>query len=114
VNLAVVYAQQWKSGEAERLYVRSLAIRATGNASSLHNLALVEDELGRNKNDDSLGQRMVAMPVKDLLSALKDYADLLRRMKRPVEAERWINVGMHWQIIANKISGLRVKTQVFQ
>ncbi len=60
---------------------RRLRFRDTEDAASIHNLALVQVALRRNRDAAALYRRMLAMPVKDLGSAPKEYSDLVRDMK---------------------------------
>jgi tetratricopeptide (TPR) repeat protein len=72
--------------EAEQLYKRSLEIRDTEDAASLRNLALVEVGLKNDRDAAADYKRMVAIPVSDAAPALREYAEVLRRMHRPAEA----------------------------
>ncbi len=60
-QLALVYADRTKYSEAEALYLRSIAIHE------------------RKTPDENL----------DLAETAEQYADLLQRMKRPDDANRW-------------------------
>jgi tetratricopeptide (TPR) repeat protein len=87
-NLAVVYAMLKNYPQAEKLYQQALRIRDGEDASSLHNLALVEEGLKKDTEADGLYKRMVGMPLKDPGPPLLEYAELLRKMHRPVEAAK--------------------------
>jgi len=101
-NLAVVYAAQKKFAKAEPLYRRSLAIRQKSTVESLNNLALALEGKDENAAAERLYQRAVPMAeqithlpgranvgeVLLLIMTLKDYAGLLRKLDRTVEAAK--------------------------
>jgi tetratricopeptide (TPR) repeat protein len=100
-NLAVVYASQEKFAEAEPLYLRSLALRQKEAVESLNNLALVLE----GRSEDAAAERYYRQAVNlagtlpeppgesvgkhELLAkTLENYATLLRKLKRPLEAAK--------------------------
>jgi tetratricopeptide (TPR) repeat protein len=74
--------------QAEKLYQQALKIRDREDASSLRNLALVEEGLEKDIAASELYKRMVALPLTDPAPLLREYAELLRKMRRPVEAAK--------------------------
>jgi tetratricopeptide (TPR) repeat protein len=101
-NLAVVYAAQEKFALAEPLYRRSLALRQKSNAMSLNNLALVLEGKGdtagaevQYKRAIALLERIAPLPGSPsvgetalLVVTLRNYAALLRELKREAEAKK--------------------------
>jgi hypothetical protein len=98
----VVLASQEKYEEAEPLYRRSLALRERTTVASLNNLAMVLEGNNHDIAADrqyrlavTIGDKIPiipgASPGKDaalLAKMLQNYADLLHKMKRDVEARR--------------------------
>jgi tetratricopeptide (TPR) repeat protein len=83
-NLAVILALQQ----------RALVIRDRDDFNSLHNLALVRAALDRDKEAEALYKRMLAIvdvpgaKSAELVVALSEYADLLKKMKQPRRVRR--------------------------
>ena len=92
-NLGVVLASQDKFDEAEPLYRRSLALRQTTVVASLNNLAQVFEGQGRDTLAERQYKQALALAgklpdTKMLTFTLRNYASLLRKLKREVEAKR--------------------------
>jgi tetratricopeptide (TPR) repeat protein len=101
-NLAVVYAAREKFALAEPLYRRSQALRQKANVQSLNNLALVLEGKGERaeaevqyKRAIALAERIPALPGSAsvgetalLATTLRNYAALLRQLKREAEAAK--------------------------
>jgi tetratricopeptide (TPR) repeat protein len=94
-NLAVTEAMLEKYDEAEPLYREALKLRDADNASSLHNLALVLVASNKSADAEPLYSRALAVldaPGNEnpelLKQVLIEYANLLRDLKRPVDAVR--------------------------
>jgi tetratricopeptide (TPR) repeat protein len=100
-NLAAVYHTQGKYGMAEPHYLRALEIRkrVLGDdhkdiASNLYNLAVLYS--AKKDYDKAEGYYLQALAIRekalgdkhpDLQPILKSFAELMRRMDRPAEAE---------------------------
>jgi tetratricopeptide (TPR) repeat protein len=101
-NLAVIYATLDQFTEAEPLYRRALALRQKTTVQSWNNLALVLEARGDAPGAERLYQRAVTLAAQipslagpanvgegQLLAVtLRNYASLLRRLKRVPEAAR--------------------------
>ncbi len=90
-NLAVTEASLNKYPEAEKFYAEALKLRDGEDAASLHNLALARMAQEKFADAEPLLKREVSMleEPSDLLdSSLADYAQVLRQLKRPVEAAK--------------------------
>ena len=101
-NLAVVYAAQEKFALAEPLYRRSQALRQKANVLSLNNLALALEGKGERaeaevqyKRAIVLAERIPALAAPAsvgetalLAATLRNYAALLRQLKRETEAAK--------------------------
>jgi tetratricopeptide (TPR) repeat protein len=92
-NLAVTKASLDKYAEAEKFYAEALRLRDGEDAASLHNLALARMAQEKFADAEPLLKRIVAMLDQQLDQelvdkSLADYAEVLRQMKRPVEAAK--------------------------
>jgi tetratricopeptide (TPR) repeat protein len=92
-NLAVVLASQEKFEEAEKLYRRSLSLRQTTMVAALNNLAMVLEGRSQDAAAERHYKQAIAMAEKlsdpsMLAFTLHNYASLLRKLKREVEAKR--------------------------
>jgi tetratricopeptide (TPR) repeat protein len=86
-NLALVYADQRKYGEAEELYKRALAVREQALGAShpdvgqtLHNLALVYWTQGRYSEAEGLYKRALAIREKALGANHRDVGQTLNNL----------------------------------
>jgi tetratricopeptide (TPR) repeat protein len=99
-NLAVTKASLDKYAEAEKFYAEALRLRDGEDAASLHNLALARMAQEKFADAEPLLKRVLSMldepPNRthqqldpDFVDkALADYAEVLRQLKRPVEAAK--------------------------
>jgi tetratricopeptide (TPR) repeat protein len=94
-NLAVTEAALTKYDEAEKLYIVALGMRDADDMNSLRNLAVVEVELEKYKEAEPLYRRALAtldspytQNIDKLPNVLSEYAEVLRKLKRPLEATK--------------------------
>jgi tetratricopeptide (TPR) repeat protein len=90
-NLAVTEASLDKFPEAEKFYFEALKLRDGEDAANLHNLALARMAQQKFTDAEPLLKRIVSMldEPSDLPDkSLADYAEVLRQLKRPVEAAK--------------------------
>jgi tetratricopeptide (TPR) repeat protein len=94
-NLAVTEAMLEKFTESEALYREALKLRDADEALNLRNLARVLSTQGKNTEAQPLYSRALAVldagnnQNADLLPViLSEYADLLRDLKRPLDAAK--------------------------
>jgi tetratricopeptide (TPR) repeat protein len=99
-NLAVTEASLDKYPEAEKFYTEALYLRDGEDAASLHNLALARMAQEKFADAEPLLKRFVSMldepsnrPPHQLEpelvdKTLADYAEVLRQLKRPLEAAK--------------------------
>ena len=94
-NLAVTEAVLLKYDEAEKLYAVALRLRDFDDVNSLRNLAVVFVEQEKYKEAEPLYRRALAAldspyttNLEKLPDVLTEYAEVLRKLKRPTDASK--------------------------